>query len=86
MLLPEILDLHILHMETLGKVGLPALRYDSLSTSLVSLFPLCAAIVSVAVFDTGAVSGLCCSSFEVCHLLGEVPTLLSANYCILERD
>ena len=29
-------------------VGLPALMYDSLSTSLVSLYPLCAAIVPVA--------------------------------------
>ena len=46
--LPEILDLHVLHVGGLGMVGLPTLMYDSLSISLVSLFPLCAAIVSVA--------------------------------------
>ena len=46
--LPEILDLHVLHVGGLGVVGLPALIYVNLSTSLVSLFPLCAAIVPIA--------------------------------------
>ena len=60
--LPEILDLHALHVRGLDMAGLPTFTYDNLSIFLVSLFALCNAIVSV--FVIGAVTGLCCSSFE----------------------
>ena len=46
--LSEILDLHVLHVGGLDTVGLPTLMYDNQSISLVSLFALCDAIVSVA--------------------------------------
>ena len=44
----EILDLHALHVRGLDMVGLPVLSYENLSISLVSLFSLCHAIVSIA--------------------------------------